>query len=83
MKTFVLATALIASTAGATFAQEAALVPLSSAIQSQILQWVPDADLSNLTSVQYAQIVSLFANSENLSAGANPKGAVEVILGVQ
>lgn len=83
MKYAVLAAALVASTAGASLAQETALVPLSAAIQSQILQWVPDADLSNLTSVQYAQIVSLFSNSENLTAGANPQGAVEAILGVQ
>lgn len=83
MKRLLIASALIAATSGAALAQEAALVPLSSAIQAQILQWIPDADLSNLTSAQYGQIVSLFSNSENLSAGSNPKGAVQVILGAQ
>ncbi len=83
MKALLTAAALIAATGGAALAQEAAMVPLSSAIQFQILQWIPDADLSNLTSAQYGQIVSLFASSENLSAGANPEGAVRAILGAQ
>jgi hypothetical protein len=82
MKSFVLATALVAATAVGAFAQEAP-VALSSAITSQILTMVPDADLSNLTNVQYAQLVSLFSNSENLSSGANPSGAIKAILGAQ
>lgn len=45
---------------------------LSSAIQSQILAWIPDADLSNLTNSQHARIVSLFASSDTLGAGDNP-----------
>ncbi len=82
MKSIALATALgIASATGA-FAQQAP-VPLSSAIESQILAWVPGADLSNLTNAQYAQIVSLFANSDNLRAGDNPAGAVKAILTAQ
>jgi hypothetical protein len=83
MKALLTAAALIAATSGAALAQEAAAVPLSSAIQFQILQWVPDADLTNLTSAQYGQIVSLFANSENLSQGSHPEGAVRAILGAQ
>jgi hypothetical protein len=82
MKRIVLAAALAGAAATGAFAQQAT-VPLSSAIQSQILAWIPDADLSNLTSAQYAQIVSLFSSSENLRAGNNPSGQVEVILGIQ
>jgi hypothetical protein len=82
MKAIVLATALVATTAFGAFAQQAP-VALSSAITSQIMTWVPDADLSNLTNVQYAQIVSLFANSENLRTGNDPIGQVKVILNAQ
>ncbi|WP_149589156.1 hypothetical protein [Tabrizicola flagellatus] len=79
MKSFALVTALVAATATGAFAQQAP-VQLSSAIQSQILAWIPDADLSNLSNSQYAQIVSLFASSDNLGAGDNPAGAVKAIL---
>ena len=79
MKSFALVTALVAATATGAFAQQAP-VQLSSAIQSQILAWIPNADLSNLTNSQYAQIVSLFANSDNLRAGDDPAGAVKAIL---
>jgi hypothetical protein len=82
MKRIALATALIAVAATGAFAQQAP-VQLSSAIQSQIMTWIPGADLSNLSNVQYAQIVSLFANSDNLSAGNNPAGQVKVILNAQ
>jgi hypothetical protein len=82
MKSFVLASALLAATAVAAVAQEAP-VALSSAITSQIMTLVPDADLSNLTNVQYAQLVTLFSNSENLSAGSNPAGAIKAIIGAQ
>jgi hypothetical protein len=82
MKSFVLASALVAASAVGAFAQEAP-VALSSAISAQILTLVPDADLSTLSNAQYAQLVSLFSNSENLSAGSNPTGAIQVILGAQ
>jgi hypothetical protein len=82
MQRFILASALVAASALGAVAQEAP-VALSAAITSQILSMVPDADLSNLTNAQYAQIVSLFSNSENLSSGANPAGAVKAILGAQ
>lgn len=82
MKRIALVTALVAGTATGAFAQVAP-VSLSSAIQTQIMAWVPDADLSNLTNAQYAQIVSLFATSENLRVGNNPAGQVKVILGAQ
>jgi hypothetical protein len=82
MKSVLLASALIAASAFGAIAQEAPIA-LSSAITAQVLSLVPDADLSNLTNAQYAQLVTLFANSENLSAGANPAGAVRAIVGAQ
>lgn len=82
MKRIALVSALLAATATGAFAQQAP-VELSSAIQSQILTWIPDADLSNLTNSQYAQIVSLFASSDNLRAGNDPSGQVKAILNAQ
>lgn len=82
MKSLVLASVLVAASAFGAIAQEAP-VALSSAITTQIMSLVPDADLSSLTNAQYAQLVSLFANSENLSAGANPAGAVKAIINAQ
>ena len=82
MKRIALVAALVAASATGSFAQEAP-VALSSAIQSQILTWIPNADLSNLTNVQYAQIVSLFSGSGNLSAGNDPVGQIKVILNAQ
>ena len=82
MKRIVLASALVAASAFGAFAQSAP-AQLSAAVQAQILSVVPDADLSNLTAAQYAQLVTLFSNSENLSAGANPNGAIKAIIGAQ
>jgi hypothetical protein len=82
MKSFILASALIAAAATGAVAQTAP-VALSSAIVSQIQTMVPGADLSNLSNAQYAQFVSLFSNSEDLSAGNNPVGAVKAILNAQ
>jgi hypothetical protein len=82
MKSLVLASALVAASALGAIAQEAP-VALSAAITSQIMSLVPDADLSGLTNAQYAQLVTLFSNSENLSAGANPAGAIKAIIGAQ
>lgn len=79
MKSLVLAATMIAAVASGAVAQTSS-VSLSSAIESQILQWVPNADLSNLTTMQYAQIVSLFASSDNLRAGNDPAGQVKIIL---
>lgn len=82
MKRILLATALIAAASTGAFAQTAS-VALSSAIQTQIQAWVPNADLSNITTSQYARIVSLFASSENLRAGNDPAGQVKIILNAQ
>jgi hypothetical protein len=82
MKRIALASALVVAAVTGAYAQQAP-VQLSSAIQSQISILVPGADLSNLTNAQYAQLVSLFSNAENLSAGANPAGAVKAIINAQ
>ena len=82
MKAIVLASALVAATAFGAVAQEAP-VALSSAISSQILTLVPSADLSSLTNSQYAQLVSFFADSENLRTRAGAAQQISVILGAQ
>ncbi len=82
MKSIVLAASILSLTALATFAQTAP-VALSAAIQAQVVALVPGADLSSLTTAQYAQFVTLFMNSDNLSAGENPAGAIKAILGAQ
>ncbi len=63
-------------------AQEAP-VTLSSEITSQILTLVPNADLSNLTNTQYAQMVTFFGDSGNLRTPAGAAQGVFVILGAQ
>ncbi len=82
MKRFFLASVLIAASVAGANAQQATAV-LSPSIQAQVLAMVPGADLSNLTSSQYARLVVLFSNSKNLSAGDNPSGAIKVILNAQ
>ncbi len=82
MKRIVLATALVAASAFGALAQEAPVM-LSSAIQSQILTLVPGADLSSLSNSQYAQLVTFFADSENLRTASGAAQGVEVILGAQ
>lgn len=84
MKRFILASALVAAAAAATGAvAQTAPAVLSSAIESQILTWVPGADLSNLTTSQYARLVTLFSTSENLRTGNDPVNQVKVILNAQ
>jgi hypothetical protein len=82
MKRIVLATALIAASAFGAFAQTSPVM-LSSAIESQIMTMVPGADLSNLSTSQYARLVTLFSTSENLRTGNDPVGQVKVILNAQ
>ncbi|MFM7335402.1 MAG: hypothetical protein ACKO2N_03815 [Tabrizicola sp.] len=79
MKRIALVSALVAATASGAFAQQAP-VPLSSAIQSEILAVLPSADLSALTNSQYAQIVSFFSNSENTRTASDISGGVRAIL---
>ncbi len=79
MKRIILATALISASAFGAFAQTAP-VNLPSSVQSQILTLVPDADLSNLTNSQYAQLVFFFSDSENLNTRAGAAQGVEAIL---
>ncbi len=82
MKSILLASALIVASVTGAVAQTAP-VALSSAVQSQILNWVPGADLTNITTSQYAQIVSLFSSSDNLRTGNDPAGQVKAILNAQ
>lgn len=82
MKRVALVTAILAVTSSGAFAQQAP-VQLSSAITSEIMTLVPNADLSNLTNVQYAQLVTLFSNSDYTGAGDNAAGQVKAILNAQ
>jgi hypothetical protein len=53
---------------------------LSPSVKVQIRQLVPDADLSNLTTMQYVRLENLFANSANLRAGESPATRIRIIL---
>ncbi|MCU0903605.1 MAG: hypothetical protein MUE83_06990 [Tabrizicola sp.] len=79
MKRIALVSALVAVTAGAAFAQQAPVM-LSSAIQSEILTVLPDANLSALTNVQYAQLNAFFSNSENTRTASDVAQGVQAIL---
>jgi hypothetical protein len=79
MKRIALIAALASVTATGAFAQQAP-VALSSAIQSQIAMLVPGADLSSLTNAQYAQLVTFFADSENLRTASGTAQGVKAIL---
>ena len=79
MKRIVLATALVAAAATGAFAQQAP-VQLSAALQSEILTVLPSADLSSLSTVQYAQLVSVFDNSENTRTASDVAQGVKAIL---
>lgn len=79
MKRIALVTALVAATATGAFAQQAPVM-LSSAVQSEILAVLPNADLTSLSNAQYAQIVSLFSNSENTRTPSDISGGVQAIL---
>lgn len=79
MKSFALATALVAASAVGAFAQQAP-VALPSSITAEILTVLPGADLSSLTNSQYAQIVSFFADSENTRTASGTAQGVQAIL---
>jgi hypothetical protein len=79
MKSFALATALVALSAVGSFAQQAP-VALPSSITSEILTVLPGADLSSLSNSQYAQIVSFFADTENTRTSFGTAQGVKAIL---
>jgi hypothetical protein len=79
MKSFALATALVAVSAIGAFAQQAP-VALPSSITSQIMTVLPGADLSSLTNSQYAQLVTFFADSENTRTASGTAQGVKAIL---
>jgi nitrous oxide reductase accessory protein NosL len=82
MKRIVLATVLVTASAFGAMAQEGAMM-LPSAIQSQIMTKVPGVDLSDLTSSQYARLVALFSNPDDLRPGNDLTGSVKAILNAQ
>ena len=79
MKRIALLSALVAVTAGAAFAQQSP-VALSSAIQSEILTVLPNADLSSLSNAQYAELTTFFLNSENTRTASDLSQGVKAIL---
>ena len=82
MKRALLSITLLLATASVVFAQTAPM-RLSPTAIAKVKAFVPNADLENLTVVQYAQIVTLLDNSNNLRAGEDPDGAIKVILNAQ
>ena len=82
MKRVLLSVTLLFATASVVFAQTAP-IRLSPTAIAQVKTYVPNADLENLTVVQYAQLVTLLDNSHNLRAGEDPDGAIKVILNAQ
>lgn len=79
MKKIILATVIALSAGTSAFAAGT----ISSAMAYEVNLLVPGADLTNLTPSQSARLISLFSNSDNLSAGENPAGQIKVILGAQ
>ncbi|MGL5008916.1 MAG: hypothetical protein ACRC6I_03480 [Paracoccaceae bacterium] len=79
MKRIILASIIALSAGSAAFATGG----LSSAIAVEVNRLVPGADLSNLTPSQIGRLNMLFSNSDNLGAGDNPAGQIQVILGAQ
>ena len=82
MKRALLSITLLFATASVVFAQTAPM-RLSPTAIAKVKTFVPNADLENLTVVQYAQIVTLLDNSNNLRSGEDPDGAIKVILNAQ
>ena len=80
MKRLLATVAVVLVSTSASFA-DTGYNQVSSNIASQVQMLVPGADLSNLTTAQYAQLVSLFSNSENYGAGEDPAGQIKAILG--
>jgi hypothetical protein len=79
MKRFALVSALVVASVSGAFAQQSP-VALSSAIQSEILAVLPNADLSSLTNVQYAELTTFFLNSENTRTASDVSQGVKAIL---
>jgi hypothetical protein len=80
MKRLLASVAVVLVSTAASFA-DTGYNQVSSNIASQVQTLVPGADLSNLTTAQYAQLVSLFSNSDNYGAGEDPAGQIKAILG--
>jgi hypothetical protein len=84
MKKLAMASVLALATAGSAFAMTGATLnspaELNSHYRGLVLQFVPAADLSNLTVQQVALIQSYLADSDNRSSGSNPAGYIQNVL---
>jgi hypothetical protein len=80
MKRLLASVAVVLVSTAASFA-DTGYNQVTSNIASQVQALVPGADLSNLSTAQYAQLVSLFSNSDNYGAGEDPAGQIKAILG--
>jgi hypothetical protein len=81
MKRILLLTVLVLAAGTAAYADSRS-GSLDAGVALEVSRLMPGADLSNLTPQQVTALENLFADSENLSSGSNPKGAVGVILGL-
>lgn len=78
MKKFLLATTVAVAALSTGFAVSAQ--ELSSNVRTQIMQYVPDANLDNLSATQIAELNGLFINTDNLSSGGDPAGVIMQVL---
>lgn len=79
MKSLMITTALIVAAASSAMANVSA-TDLPATTKAEVVAFVPNADLSNLTIAQVAQFNALFSNSDMRRAGENPAGAIRAIL---
>jgi hypothetical protein len=80
MKRFLIATALTLAAASSAMAGTYDGTKLPQTLQYDIRTYVPNADLSNLSLSQVAQLYSLFSSSKNLRSGESPDSAIKAIL---
>ncbi len=78
MKNLLLATTVAIAAMSTGFAASAQV--LSDNVRLQIVQLVPDADLTNLSTDQIAELEGIFSGPDSTSSGANPRGAVMQVL---
>ncbi len=77
----VLIAAILAATAVSAANAEDWSKGLTQQTRNEILQLVPNADLTGLSKAQVQRLEMFFDNSDNLRAGNNPSGKLQVILG--
>lgn len=79
MKRLLATVAVVLVSSGAALASTG-YTTLPSNVVWQIQSVVPGADLSNLTTAQYAQFVSLFSSQEAMGGGDDTAGQIKAIL---